>query len=298
MKNNSFIIIEAAKAGRKKVHPVFAVILAIIFLTLGELFMLFMLFLPKAETIFMKGIYDNVRMVLTFGGAIFILFIWVRFVEKRPFSSIGFWKEKWMRKYLKGALIGFVFISTPVILLLLMGSVKLQVQHITSTVIVGIVGSLVAFLIQGATEEIVVRGWLFPVLSVRSRIWIGIVVTSFLFGFLHLLNPGITILSISNIILVGVFAAFYVLKDSSLWGICAWHSIWNWAQYNVFGFAVSGMTMYSTPLFKPVTTGSEFLDGGSFGIEGSIITTIMLTIASIVLWRKLWGRKAKQRNFS
>ncbi len=93
----------------------------------------------------MKGIYDNVRMVLTFGGAIFILFIWVRFVEKDLFSSIGFWKEKWMRKYLKGALIGFVFISTPVILLLLMGSVKLQVQHITSTVIVGIVGSLVAF---------------------------------------------------------------------------------------------------------------------------------------------------------
>ncbi|EEL28853.1 type II CAAX endopeptidase family protein [Bacillus cereus] len=298
MKNNSFIIIEAAKAGRKKVHPVFAVILAIIFLTLGELFMLFMLFLPKAETIFMKGIYDNVRMVLTFGGAIFILFIWVRFVEKRPFSSIGFWKEKWMRKYLKGALIGFVFISTPVILLLLMGSVKLQVQHITSTVIVGIVGSLVAFFIQGATEEIIVRGWLFPVLSVRSRIWVGIVVTSFLFGFLHLLNPGITILSISNIILVGVFAAFYVLKDSSLWGICAWHSIWNWAQYNVYGFAVSGMTIYSTPLFKPATNGPEFLHGGSFGIEGSIITTIMLTIASIVLWRKLWGRKAKQRNFS
>ncbi|HDR3342905.1 TPA: CPBP family intramembrane metalloprotease [Bacillus cereus] len=298
MKNNSFIIIEAAKAGRKKVHPVFAVILAIIFLTLGELFMLFMLFLPKAETIFMKGIYDNVRMVLTFGGAIFILFIWVRFVEKRPFSSIGFWKEKWMRKYLKGALIGFVFISTPVILLLLMGSVKLQVQHITSTVIVGIVGSLVAFLIQGATEEIIVRGWLFPVLSVRSRIWGGIVVTSFLFGFLHLLNPGITILSISNIILVGVFAAFYVLRDSSLWGICAWHSIWNWAQYNVYGFAVSGMTIYSTPLFKPATNGPEFLHGGTFGIEGSIITTIMLTIASIVLWRKLWGRKAKQRNFS
>ena len=68
--------------------------------------MLFMLFLPKAETIFMKGIYDNVRMVLTFGGAIFILFIWVRFVEKTFFIH---WllKEKWMRKYLKGALIGF-----------------------------------------------------------------------------------------------------------------------------------------------------------------------------------------------
>lgn len=298
MRNTQFKIIEAAKEGRRKVHPILAVILAIVFLTLGEFFMLFMLFLPKADTSFVKEIYNNIEMILTFGGAIFFVFLWIRFVEKRSFSSIGFWKVQWMRNYLRGALIGFVFISMPVIVLVLTGIVKLQMQQITATAIFGIVGSLIAFLIQGATEEIIVRGWLFPVISVRSRIWIGIVVTSFLFGFLHLLNPGITILSISNIILVGVFAAFYVLKDSSLWGICAWHSIWNWAQYNVYGFAVSGITIYSTPLFKPVTNGNEVLHGGSFGIEGSIITTIMLSIASIVLWRQLWGRRAKQRDFS
>lgn len=293
-----FKIIDAAKEGRKKVHPIFAVILAIVFLTLGELFMLFMLFLPKAETLLMKAIYSDIEMILTFGGAVFFVFLWVRFVEKRSISSIGFWRNQWIRKYLRGALIGFVFISIPVMILLLTGIVQLQMQQITPTAIIGIVGSLVAFLIQGATEEIVVRGWLFPVLSVRSHIWIGIVVTSFLFGFLHLLNPGITILSISNIILVGVFAAFYALKDSSLWGICAWHSLWNWAQFNIYGFAVSGMAMYSTPLFKPVTKGSEVLHGGSFGIEGSIITTIMLSIASIILWRQLWGKNAKQRDLS
>ena len=298
MQNKQFKIIEATKEGRRKVHPVLAVILTIVFLSLGELFMLFMLFLPKAETLLLKAIYSDIEMILTFGGAIFFVFLWIRFVEKRSISSIGFWRNQWIRKYLRGALIGFVFISIPVMLLIVTGIVQLQMQQITPTVILGIVGSLVAFLIQGATEEIVVRGWLFPVLSVRSSIWIGIVVTSFLFGFLHLLNPGITILSISNIILVGVFAAFYVLKDSSLWGICAWHSIWNWAQYNVFGFAVSGMEMYSTPIFRPVTNGSELFHGGSFGIEGSIITTIMLSIASIVLWSQLWGRKAKQRNQS
>ncbi|HGH7183182.1 CPBP family intramembrane metalloprotease [Bacillus cereus] len=298
MQLTQFKIIEAAKEGRRKVHPVFAVILAIVFLTLGELFMLFMLFLPKAETTFSKAIYSDIEMILTFGGAIFFVFFWIRFVEKRSISSIGFWRNQWIGKYLRGALIGFVFISIPVMILVLTGIVQLQMQQITPTAILGIVGSLVAFLIQGATEEIVVRGWLFPVLSVRSRIWVGIIVTSFLFGFLHLLNPGITILSISNIILVGVFAAFYVLKDSSLWGICAWHSLWNWSQYNVYGFAVSGMTIYSTPLFKPVTNGAEILHGGSFGIEGSIITTIMLSIASIVLWKQLWGRKTKQRDFS
>ncbi|MFJ8530892.1 CPBP family intramembrane glutamic endopeptidase [Bacillus sp. NPDC094106] len=296
MSNNQFKIIEAAKLGRKKVHPILAVILSVIFLTLGELFMLLMLFLPKAETTFMKGIYDNVRMILTFGGTILIVFLWVRFIEKRPFSSIGFWKEQFLRKYVKGALIGFIFISVPVLLLVITGVVQLQMQHMTPTVILGILGSLIAFLVQGATEEIVVRGWLFPVISVRSRIWIGVVVTSFLFGFLHLLNPGITVLSIANIILVGVFAAFYVLKENSLWGICAWHSIWNWAQYNVYGFAVSGTTVFSTPLFKSVTSGSDALHGGTFGIEGSVITTIMLAIASIVLWRQVRERSEKQRN--
>ncbi|PEB51916.1 CPBP family intramembrane metalloprotease domain-containing protein [Bacillus pseudomycoides] len=296
MSNNQFKIIEAAKSGRKKVHPILAVILSVVFLTFGELFMLFMLFLPKAETTFMKGIYDNVRMILTFGGTILIVFLWIRFIEKRSFSSIGFWKEQFLRKYVKGALIGFIFISVPVLLLVITGVVQLQMQHITPTVILGILGSLIAFLVQGATEEIVVRGWLFPVISVRSRIWIGVVVTSFLFGFLHLLNPGITVLSIANIILVGVFAAFYVLKENSLWGICAWHSIWNWAQYNVYGFAVSGTTVFSTPLFKSVTSGPDALHGGAFGIEGSVITTIMLASVSIILWRQVWERSEKQRN--
>ncbi|KFN03183.1 CPBP family intramembrane metalloprotease [Bacillus clarus] len=298
MEDNHFKIIEYAKEGRKKVHPILAVILAIVFLTLGELFMLFMLFLPKAETSFIKAIYSNIEMVLTFGGVIFFVFLWIRFVEKRSFSSIGFWKEQFVGRYLRGALTGFIFISIPIILLLVTGVVQLQMQQITATVVLGILCSLIAFLIQGATEEIVVRGWLFPVISVRSRVWIGVIVTSFLFGFLHLLNPGITMLSISNIILVGIFAAFYVLKENNLWGICAWHSIWNWAQYNVYGFAVSGMTIHSTPLFKSVTNGPEMLHGGAFGIEGSIITTIMLSVASIVLWRQVWRRKSKQKNIS
>ena len=92
----------------------------------------------------MKAIYSDIEMILTFGGAIF-LFLWIRFVEKRSISSIGFWRNQWIRKYLRGALIGFVFISIPVMLLLLTGNVQLQMQHITPTAILGIVGSLVAF---------------------------------------------------------------------------------------------------------------------------------------------------------
>lgn len=66
------------------------------------------------------------------------------------------------------------------------------------------------------------------VFFVRSCIWVGIVVMFFLFGFFYLFNLGIIIFLILNIILVGVFVVFYVLKDSSLWGICVWYFIWNW----------------------------------------------------------------------
>ncbi|WP_242310561.1 type II CAAX endopeptidase family protein [Bacillus cereus group sp. BfR-BA-01524] len=291
MKNNQFKIIEAAKEGRRKVHPILAVIIAILFLTIGQLFTLFFPFLPIVETSFMSPIYNNVKLILTFGGAIFFVFLWVRFIEKRPFESIGFWKENSTIKYFKGAFTGFIFISIPVVLLVLMGNVHLQMQQITLAGILVIMGSLVTFLIQGAAEEVVIRGWLLPILSIRSRLWIGVLVTSFLFGFIHLLNPNITILSILNIVIVGVFAAFYVLKNNNLWGICAWHSIWNWAQYNIYGFTVSGMPIYSTPIFKPVTNGSEVLHGGPFGIEGSIVTTMMFLIVSLVLWKQLWIKK-------
>lgn len=146
MNNSRFKTIEAAKEGRKKVHPILAVILSVVFLTLGELFILFMLFLPKAETTFMKGIYNNLEMLLTFGGATVIVFLWVRFVEKRPFSSIGFGKEQFLRKYLKGAIVGFIFISIPVLLLVITGFVQLQIQPITTTVIFGICNDVDKFI--------------------------------------------------------------------------------------------------------------------------------------------------------
>lgn len=145
MNKGSFTMIEAAREGRKKIHPIFAVILAILFLSFSGVFMLFMLVLPKVETTFMKGIYDNLRLLLTFGGTILFVFLWVRFVEKRPFSSIGFWKGEAWKKYLRGALLGFVFISIPVVLLVITGFAKLEMQHITSTFILGVLGSLVAF---------------------------------------------------------------------------------------------------------------------------------------------------------
>ena len=37
-----------------------------------------------------------------------------------------------------------------------------------------------------------------------------------------------------NLLLFAVFASFMSFSDGSLWGVCAMHGAWNWAQGNLF----------------------------------------------------------------
>ena len=144
--------------------------------------MLFMLFLPKVETTFMKGIYDNIRMLLTFGGAILILFIWIRFVEKDHFHPLVLEREVDEKVFKRCVNRVCIYFNTSYF------AVTNGKCKITSTTYYlnsnsRYIRILNCILIQGATEEIIVRGWLFPVLSIRSRIWVGIIVTSFYLDF-------------------------------------------------------------------------------------------------------------------
>lgn len=64
------------------------------------------------------------------------------------------------------------------------------------------------------------------------------------------------LLPLINVFLFGVFAALYALYNGSLWGIAAWHAVWNWVQGSVFGFAVNGSGGLFT-LFNLQETGPE-----------------------------------------
>ena len=49
--------------------------------------------------------------LFTFFFIALTVFLWVRYREKRPFSSLGFYKEDWFKNLLKGFLIGAVQFS-------------------------------------------------------------------------------------------------------------------------------------------------------------------------------------------
>ena len=125
------------------------------------------------------------------------------------------------------------------------------------------------------------------ILGAKHKPIIGFIVSSIVFGILHMLNPGVDVLSILNIILIGFMFGLYVIHTQDLWGACGIHAAWNFSQANIFGFSVSGLNSSSGSLLKFSINGPNYLTGGQFGPEASIFSTVIICIAIIILIFKL-----------
>lgn len=219
-----------------------------------------------------------------FGTSIGAIFLWVRFFEGRPFYTIGFTKTGAQKKYLFGFATGLLMNSAVVAIMALLGCIEVGTES-SATIGVSAIGGvtifLFGFIIQGASEEILARGWMFQVIGARYKPWIGVLVTSLFFALLHLGNSGINVFAVLNLFLFALLMTLYVMKDGNIWAACAWHSSWNWVMGNVFGLSVSG-TGEKVSLFNLNTTGNELISGGGFGPEGSLVTSIVLIIA--IIW--------------
>jgi hypothetical protein len=184
-----------------------------------------------------------------------------------------------IKPYLRGLGIGALLFVSVILLLSLFGFLETenrsagQMWWIT---LGGTVLVLTGWAIQGAAEEILLRGFLMPILSIHWRPAIGVIFSALFFSALHLLNPNITLISVLNLFLFGLFTALYALWEGGLWGVFAIHAIWNWAQGNIFGLSVSGLDLHSSVLFDLMEAGPDWVTGGYFGPEGGIIVTLIL----------------------
>lgn len=211
------------------------------------------------------------------------VFIYCRCIEKRPLRSLGLRKGHIAAEYLAGLLVGAVLFSLAVGICILTGSLSVQFVAYGLTALVPVY--FIGFLIQGMSEELLCRGYLMLSISRRSSMAWAIFWNSVLFAALHLLNPGVNLLAILNLILFGVFASVYFLKRGNIWGIGAIHSIWNFMQGNFFGIPVSGAGNLPSVCSSAVGEGfaNELWNGGAFGLEGGLAVTIVLTLATAAM---------------
>ena len=218
----------------------------------------------------------NVRIMLfaTAAGTIFVLF-YTGVIEERRARTLGFHKKHILPQYLLGLLAGFAAFSMVVGVDLLCGG--LQFEHYVGAFGGNLFLLLIGFLLQGMSEEVLCRGFIMTSTLRHHNLWWAVGINSVLFGLMHCTNKGFTLFALVNLILYAVMISLYVLRTGSLWGACAFHGIWNFAQGNFYGLPVSGIDVGDT-VFSMSLKGSDLVSGGAFGLEASIGTTIVMLL--------------------
>lgn len=136
---------------------------------------------------------------------------------------------------------------------------------------------------SGVFEEIVFRGIVFRQLEAWLGSWIALALSSALFGALHIMNPGASwFSSLAIAVEAGILLGAAYLLTRRLWLAIGIHAAWNFTQGWVFSVPVSGG---EAPLGLLVTrrVGPDWLTGGAFGLEASVVAMVVATLAGLIL---------------
>ena len=242
--------------------------------------------LTKSIDPLQEAVGQIIILIVSFVPVLLAIWAWVRFVERRPFWTLGLERAGAVSKYVRGMLTGFIMFAASIGTLAVFGTVSMGRGDPRQEGLNALGGVLLVYLgwaIQGPTEEVLCRGWLLQTQGARYRPWVGIVISALVFALLHSLNSGFNLFAALNLILFGLFAALYVLYEGGLWGIFGWHAAWNWAEGNVFGTQVSGTQPVGGVLFNLRTNGPAWVTGGAFGPEGGLIVTFILFVGIAIL---------------
>jgi membrane protease YdiL (CAAX protease family) len=143
------------------------------------------------------------------------------------------------------------------------------------------------FVIVGWSEELMSRGYHLQTLASGLNLAWGLVLSSVIFGALHLANPHATVASAGGIFLAGLFLGYAYVQTRQLWLSVGLHIGWNFSEGVVFGFPVSGLDVYG--LLHIRVSGPTLWTGGAFGPEAGLILVPALLAGAVLI--RLYGRR-------
>lgn len=228
----------------------------------------------------------TIAMLFANAGLILIGVLFCVALQRRKIASMGIVKEKAGTQYLAGLVIGFVLFAAVVLLNVATGSMKLNGISPGFSAGIFILFAL-GFMIQGMAEEVLCRGYLLVSVARRYPVSVAIFLNSLVFALIHLANPGVSVLALINLLLSGTFFSLYFLRTGNIWGVGAIHTMWNFAQGNIFGMAVSGTQLSCTIFESTATPHKTFWIGGAFGPESGFSCTVVFIVAIllVLLWK-------------
>jgi membrane protease YdiL (CAAX protease family) len=231
-------------------------------------------------------------------ATLFVIALCRRWMDGRSFASLGLNTKNALPDFGLGIACGALAVAFIFGLLWVTG--HLEVRGPSDAARSGsIAGPLMlwalAMLCVALTEEIAFRGYALHQLGV----WLGIdkvglgaaaIIQGIVFALVHLQNVGMNPTpenvgaawqAMPNIALIGIFFALCYYKTGSLWFPIGFHAAWNFFLGNVFSMPVSGLQSFE--LYDVRVSSAQWLTGGSFGVEGSLLLTVLTGVMICVV---------------
>lgn len=203
-----------------------------------------------------------------------IVIVYCKFIEKRSVASIGLKKESCFKLYFIGLLIGSAAISAAVGFCYALGAVTYDGFIFSDAPMYALI--CVGWIVQGAEEEIVFRGWFMSSLTNSLPIWAAVLINSVFFSLTHILNSGFGPLTFVNLMLMGIWLSLMAIRCDSIIPCCAAHTVWNLAQSCIFGLHESEAVL-SVWRFS-------FTDNRGLSTAGVLAETVTVIVFILVTW--------------
>lgn len=150
---------------------------------------------------------------------------------------------------------------------------------------------LIVFLVVAVGEEVLFRGILYKRIASICNPSVALVISGLIFGLVHIGNDNATLWSSIAIALEAgtLLAAAYMWSKNLLFPIGI-HWAWNFVQGYVYGSPVSGNEVAC--LMSSSFSGNEYISGGDFGPEASVIAVVIGIIFTWFFIRESNKKKA------
>lgn len=241
------------------------------------------------KNVFVGEMFDpqTITLITYYGYIVMagVALLYWKFIAKKPLSEMGLTKR--FGNYFIGMMIGVLLLTVSVLVILLTGSIEYHgiFANADFLVIFLLIGG---FIIQGATEEILCRGIVLHSLKENTPVWIAIAVSTIMFILPHyssLFEGEIIygIIGVANLVFISVIFSLLTIQFKSIWAACGLHSFWNAILYSILGLNLSGNDETITAVFNMKSVGENIWNGGIYGIEASLITTVVLALATALI---------------
>jgi len=141
-----------------------------------------------------------------------------------------------------------------------------------------------AMILNTVTQEVLERGYVFQTIQAQSNGTWAVSVTAIIFVLYHAAGFQESWLPALNVFLAGILFGIAYYLSGTLWLPIAMHFAWNFLLGPVLGLSVSGQDLANSWHIFTLQRPTLFV-GGEFGVEGSLVVTLITIFGIGVLLR-------------